>query len=1158
MLILSDDIKLLKSAVMSDVPEGGGAATGTEVVDGQSNNLFPDTSTDDRAAGRVQLRKLFGAAYTDDTDTLLGASFAVLSPPEDPLVHVTMFETPGWADERATAQDIIERYVVKGPRFACRIMDAHYTGSQLLQLYQVGGSNFPAAGDAVALRNTDGSEQYVRVTKVTVSTSTFNATEGGSVTSFAANVALCELAQALSMDVFGPPIARVTNEAAFAIIYSTTLASGAAFHGVKPLAAAAEIGDRSVIADGGIYTPLVPAATVETPLTDIAPLTTRASLSRTAQAALTLPAQTLTMQPGTVLRLPTAIQPGTLTITRGATVFGDDGNGLLKQGATAVGAVDYRAKSITLDASAPSYGSASTVIAYTPATPSGAATHSTSLAITLANQGLAYTAAFEPPPAPGTFTLSYMAQGRWYDLTDNGNGKLAGADSSYGAGTINYASGSIAYTLGAIPDVGSAILYGWGDSATAVAVEPADLPARLSAVLSVPTTALPETVALTWSRGATEYTASMDSSGVLSGDATGGLAQGGVRFSPAVLPDGAVEVEFGYKAFQSTVATHSGGGVYQLALSPVAPGSVRFTVSLAPQNGFEIPGSLYVGDFSGNGNLTSQHPGAAGAVIGTINYTTGAVSINASLAMDVYENIVQNYAMGSNTLYFEKRVQRNDHTVGMLNTAIVSMAHTSTSGGSTTTTVSLTPSWNIALPILSGLALRTDSLAFTLGGTPYTAQGGNLAAGWDAASGAGSAAGSVSSGGAISITSLPASGANSITWSNAAQDKSASKVGQGVFRVASAPIKTGVFQIQAGALVGSANDAGVISGGGWVGTVDYQRGIVRWNRTGGQTGTWVGGYVAWESTNPVAADELTYNAVFLQYVPIDGTLLGLETARLPLDGKVPIYRAGGQVLVHNTLTTQLPNPLTKGTVYDLGRERIAAVLVRTATGAKVSGALYEVDFDAGTLVVPTGSDLTGLAQPFTVHHRIEDELMVLRADISGQLDLVAGLTHDYPADTSYVSSKLRKGDLFARAFLYLEQATWSNVWSDALIGAEPTASYNSTDYPIHVTNRGAITERWAAILLTTTTVRIVGESVGQIINSVSINADIAPLNPQTGAPYFEIPALGWGGGWSAGNVLRFNTAACGAPAWVVRTVLPGPATVASDSAVIAFRADVDA
>ena len=51
MTILEGDIKLLKSAVMADTTDGGGAMTGTPVVDGQSNNLFPDTSEVDRALG---------------------------------------------------------------------------------------------------------------------------------------------------------------------------------------------------------------------------------------------------------------------------------------------------------------------------------------------------------------------------------------------------------------------------------------------------------------------------------------------------------------------------------------------------------------------------------------------------------------------------------------------------------------------------------------------------------------------------------------------------------------------------------------------------------------------------------------------------------------------------------------------------------------------------------------------------------------------------------------------------------------------------------------------------------------------------------------------------------------------------------------------------
>lgn len=57
MPIQSDDIKLLQSAVMADVPEGGGGATGIEIIDGQSNNILPDTSTDDRAVAASSCAK---------------------------------------------------------------------------------------------------------------------------------------------------------------------------------------------------------------------------------------------------------------------------------------------------------------------------------------------------------------------------------------------------------------------------------------------------------------------------------------------------------------------------------------------------------------------------------------------------------------------------------------------------------------------------------------------------------------------------------------------------------------------------------------------------------------------------------------------------------------------------------------------------------------------------------------------------------------------------------------------------------------------------------------------------------------------------------------------------------------------------------------------
>ncbi len=1175
MPIQSDDIKLLRSAVMADVPEGGGAMTGVEVVDGHSNNIFPDTSTDDRAAGRVNFRKLFGVAHTNDTDTLLGASFVVLEPPEDPLVHVTLFETPGWADERTTARELVERYLVKGPRMSSRIMDTHYAGSLLLQLYQVGGANFPASGDAIVLRNPNDQEQYVRIIKVTQSSGNFNAVEGGGVVAFAANVAVCELGQPLQFDVLGPPVARAFSEDSFAQAFVTTVASGTAFYGVKPLAAAASVGDRSVFASGGIFSPLVPAATVESAIIDQHPLLDAPALSPTAFADVVVARDATIFAGGTVLTLPTQITPGSLRLSHGSTPFLDDARGGLTQGGTLVGTVNYRMGQISLLAGTPSYGTNTNTATYRPATPAGASVHSDHFLVTVANQGLVFTTVLEPLPAPNSLTLHYLAQGRWYTLQDDGTGRLQGADPSHGVGTVNYSTGSLAMTLGALPDVGSPVIAQWGDGLSAQPIT-TGLPTRVSAVVPLSPATRPDTLAVSWLDGAAPRSAVGTLAGDLIGQApiagqlVGRYAAGQLEFFPPVLPTGGITVAS--DRFTEQTAITITGLTATLSAAPLQPGTASVVVALVAEEGVNtlLGGTARLVD-NGAGVLTFN-----GLARGTINYATGAVTVQPSLTNQAW--VTTNHVR---TRWFarDRRWQTVSYeaarSVGV--SAIVGASYAG--GAAFAESLLHTPAFG--LRVVSGEAgtIAVSGTAFTLGGTLYTAQGGQLRTAWNTLAGSGTAAGTIDSTGRVTLTALAPGTANTVVWSNAARDLSVRMVSSGVFRLTTAPVKVGVFQMLLGnGQTATADAAGTITGAGITGAVDYARGWVQWSRTetftsgpwltyvsGGSSGDGAAAAAAAASVpvpqyaaSLINASLLSYNAVELQYLPLDGTLLGLETARLPLDGKAPIYRAGGQLLVHNTLTTALPNPLTKGTAYALGRQRVAAVRVRTLAGQRVPGALYTTDFNLGTITFPVASDLTGLAQPFTVEHRIEDELMMLRADISGRLDLVAGLTHNYPAGTSYLSSKLRKGDLFARAFGHTEQTTWTGLWSDTLIGGAPTASYNRTDFPIAVTNRGAITERWAVIFTGTTQVRVVGEEVGQILTSVSINADIAPLNPQTGAPYFSIPALGWGGGWSAGNVLRFNTAAAGGPVWVARTVLQGPATVASDSATIAFRADVDA
>ena len=114
MAILTGDIKLLKSAVMADVPEGGGAPTGIEIPDGVSNAIFPDISEIDRAGGDVSLRKVFAKVQTANVDTYLGANVIVAEPPQDPRVSVTLFKALDSFETRDSAQSRMEAYLFRG------------------------------------------------------------------------------------------------------------------------------------------------------------------------------------------------------------------------------------------------------------------------------------------------------------------------------------------------------------------------------------------------------------------------------------------------------------------------------------------------------------------------------------------------------------------------------------------------------------------------------------------------------------------------------------------------------------------------------------------------------------------------------------------------------------------------------------------------------------------------------------------------------------------------------------------------------------------------------------------------------------------------------------------------------------------------------------
>lgn len=148
-------------------------------------------------------------------------------------------------------------------------------------------------------------------------------------------------------------------------------------------------------------------------------------------------------------------------------------------------------------------------------------------------------------------------------------------------------------------------------------------------------------------------------------------------------------------------------------------------------------------------------------------------------------------------------------------------------------------------------------------------------------------------------------------------------------------------------------------------------------------------------------------------------------------------------------------------------------------------------------------------------------------------------------------------DRRARVSAFYDQATWTNVWSNDLIGANAPGTYDDVAFPLVVTNLGAITERWALVFSNSTGGNIIGEHVG-VLGPFVITSDVMPLNPSTGTPLWRIDFRGFNAGWAQGNAIRFNTVGAMFPVWIGRITRQGPATENSDKFEILVRGDVDA
>jgi hypothetical protein len=456
--ILSGDVKLLASQVMLDVPEGGGAPTAIVIADGASNAIFPDISERDRAGGRVNTIKVFAAVQTDTVDSYYGPNVILADPPKDPRVSVTLFLTNSFFETRAGATSRIESYLNKGPEWPGYLYENHIAGQRVIQLFQFPDAEIVRVGHTLVLAFDEGKEseivQYVRATSVDSVIRRFY--DPASNSYFDAAVVSVTVSDSLRYDFQGSPASKTFAKAAGkTIVRDTTVSDAGSYVGAVPLARAANRTDFTIDA-AGVYTQLVPSAQIETPLVDVNMAGQPTALQKSGSAvSLTL---TCVFTTTSKMFIGMSVFPGTFTLTRnGATVT--DKAGVLMNNAEQCGTIDYSNGIISLTKNLFGTSGGQHVVTFTPAFPSKLATDSYSFDVTTESRRLSYVVTLSHEVLPMTLSVAYMSGGRWYVLRETGSGEIKGISSAHGVGTLNFDTSSVVVTLGALPDVGSVVLF---------------------------------------------------------------------------------------------------------------------------------------------------------------------------------------------------------------------------------------------------------------------------------------------------------------------------------------------------------------------------------------------------------------------------------------------------------------------------------------------------------------------------------------------------------------------------------------------------------------------------------------------------------------------------------------------------------------------------
>ncbi|MCY6411187.1 hypothetical protein QTA56_03415 [Acinetobacter sp. VNH17] len=652
MPVQTNNLVLYKSERLTDTPDGGGKYSGQTVVDGESNNLFTDVSELDRTMGRVSLRKIFAAVNNNDTEALMGSTVFISRNPVDPNVSALLFSTRSHTDTRDSAQNRLENYLAKGAQAVGSLLDTAYSGMKSFQVAMGKSETENNVGDTIVLVVSEGTvnefAQYVRITSVETRIATIRVNNND----VEYKIATYGFQDPLSRDFVGVSALQWYNNAKPATtLRDSIVADAGVYNASVALADDVAVGSFTVQAES-IFSQLIPSSQTETPLLDLNAVSENPALVAGNVGTITVQ-YTTNVNTAQSLYLGSSVLPGSLSFTLFGQAITDNGGTLRTTTGTQVGTVDYQTGRIVWT-NAIGSGNAILNIAFTPASAPVQPFESYALPVTQNNQGTNWTGVLVPIPAPGALSISFMAQGKFYVLKDNGTGRLVAANESIGSGSINYTTGTWLLTTGALPDVGTPILLQWGSPITTFAR--ANLPVLPAAInFDLEQQGVKTGVVVTWLLEGVEKTAISNAQGQFTGDATGTVnyATGIGKLIPNKLPQKNTVFNFAFDFGDPETQTANSitpDSNQKLSFTigtgtAVQPNSVELTIPVTDEL---MAGDQYVvlTDSPVNGT-TGSLVDSLGVVRGTVIYSTGAVEVTPVLNATAYRRVYTTVTYGA-------------------------------------------------------------------------------------------------------------------------------------------------------------------------------------------------------------------------------------------------------------------------------------------------------------------------------------------------------------------------------------------------------------------------------------------------------------------------------------------------------------------------------